>query len=219
MENLYLSDSECLDFSSADSGVSSYFIMTLLICENLEISQKIQESLTKTVEKFKNEASNLSQLTQKLKGSSTSIDAKKYFFEHLPKAGWNIYSVIVNYSDAYTFLSMGGDQNNFYNFLAKLLIEKINFPPVLKTVELMADRYRNKNDLKDFQKYLKNHIQFSMPKLKISINETQKLLDEIQEFQAVDLFCWGIYKKYNGKDKEWYNIFKEFIKFEEIIQS
>jgi hypothetical protein len=32
----------------------------------------------------------------------------------------------------------------------------------------------------------------------------------------VDLFCWGIYRKYERKDEEWYAIFKHTIVFEEI---
>jgi len=36
--------------------------------------------------------------------------------------------------------------------------------------------------------------------------------------QAVDMFCWGIYRKYK-KDKSWYNIFAEKIKYDEMYLS
>jgi len=34
------------------------------------------------------------------------------------------------------------------------------------------------------------------------------------ELQAVDLFCWGIYRKYEQKDMEWYDLFKSKIAYE-----
>jgi hypothetical protein len=39
---------------------------------------------------------------------------------------------------------------------------------------------------------------------------------ENRALQAVDLFCWGIYRKYERKDEEWYAIFKQTIMFEGI---
>jgi hypothetical protein len=34
--------------------------------------------------------------------------------------------------------------------------------------------------------------------------------------QAVDLFAWGIYRKYEHGDTRWYDVFQERIVFEEI---
>jgi len=32
--------------------------------------------------------------------------------------------------------------------------------------------------------------------------------------QAVDLFCWGVFRKYESKDTEWYSNFESQICFE-----
>jgi hypothetical protein len=35
--------------------------------------------------------------------------------------------------------------------------------------------------------------------------------------QAVDLFSWGIFKKYEACDKTWYQVYEERVKFEELV--
>ena len=38
--------------------------------------------------------------------------------------------------------------------------------------------------------------------------------------QAVDLFCWGIFRKYEKKDREWFDIFAvEKVKYEDLYLS
>jgi hypothetical protein len=34
--------------------------------------------------------------------------------------------------------------------------------------------------------------------------------------QAVDLFCWGIFRKYETNDTVWYDAFKDKIKYENL---
>jgi hypothetical protein len=35
-----------------------------------------------------------------------------------------------------------------------------------------------------------------------------------QGLQAVDLFCWGIFRKYETGDAEWYDMYRDAIAFE-----
>ena len=35
--------------------------------------------------------------------------------------------------------------------------------------------------------------------------------------QADDLFCWGIFKKYEAGNTEWYEVFKSKIKYEKLL--
>ena len=34
--------------------------------------------------------------------------------------------------------------------------------------------------------------------------------------QVVDLFCWGLFRKYEAKDTAWYEVFKDKIKYENL---
>ncbi len=34
--------------------------------------------------------------------------------------------------------------------------------------------------------------------------------------QAVDVFSWGIFRKYERKDKEWFDIFREKVKYDSV---
>ncbi|MBI4398612.1 MAG: hypothetical protein HY586_05760 [Candidatus Omnitrophica bacterium] len=39
---------------------------------------------------------------------------------------------------------------------------------------------------------------------------------EVKPLQAVDLFSWGIFRKYEKKDSGWYDVFAEKMKFETL---
>jgi hypothetical protein len=55
------------------------------------------------------------------------------------------------------------------------------------------------------------------PKIPLEIKHKNSCSD--YGLNAVDLFSWGIFRKYERKDWEWYNIFKEKIKFDDIYLS
>ncbi|GAI67500.1 unnamed protein product [marine sediment metagenome] len=52
--------------------------------------------------------------------------------------------------------------------------------------------------------------------LKISLEIKHKISCSNYGLNTVDLFSWGIFRKHERKDWEWYNIFKEKIKFDGI---
>jgi hypothetical protein len=61
--------------------------------------------------------------------------------------------------------------------------------------------------------YVANQLEALLP-LNIPLNIYHERAHENAGLQAVDLFCWGIYKKCEMEDAEWYDIFREAIKFE-----
>jgi len=52
------------------------------------------------------------------------------------------------------------------------------------------------------------------PKAPLEIFQSKS--DEIRGLQAVDMFSWGVFRKYERNDNEWYNIFKKKISFETV---
>ncbi len=45
---------------------------------------------------------------------------------------------------------------NIYNFLPRVLLEKLNLSKVQKNVELVVDRCKNKEEVRDLNQYLMN---------------------------------------------------------------
>jgi len=52
------------------------------------------------------------------------------------------------------------------------------------------------------------------PLVPLSINHS--LSHENKLLQAVDLFAWGFHRKYEARDTQWYEIFREKITFERV---
>jgi hypothetical protein len=143
---------------------------------------------------------------------------KKYFFRQLPENGWYIYSVVLNKSRVLPDLQSKLGKKKLYNFLAKFLIEKIKFPETLNTINLVVDKCKNTTEIKDFNTYLTDQLQASLPHPAVRLDINHEASHKVYELQAVDLFCWGILKKESHQDNEWYNVFKHKIEFEDKIK-
>jgi hypothetical protein len=92
--------------------------------------------------------------------------------------------------------------------IAKTLRNKINRSPKKITYEIKGAKKRE-----EFNTYLFNHLESLLPlNVSLYINHDRSHLNK--GIQAVDLFCWGIFRKYEYKDLDWYNVFADRIKLE-----
>jgi hypothetical protein len=100
-----------------------------------------------------------------------------------------------------------------YNFLARFLIEKLNLSKVQRNVELIVDRCKNKEEVRDFNQYLINQLEALLP-LNTDLNILHLTSQESTGLQAVDLFSWGKFRKYENNDIEWYKVYRDRVRFE-----
>jgi hypothetical protein len=125
---------------------------------------------------------------------------------------WKIYSIILNKERVNKNLRTSHGKRKLYNFLSRVLIEEL--APLLKEtrekVELVVDRSKNKEEIKDFNHYLTNQLQAMLP-LNVPLNIYHLNSFQTCELQAVDLFSWGIFRKFEFHDLEWYNCFSHKI--------
>jgi len=75
---------------------------------------------------------------------------------------------------------------------------------------LTIDKSKGKKGIKEFNEYIIRQLEGRIaPKIPFDIyHEDSK---KIGGLQAVDIFAWGIHRKYENKDLEWYKIFDEKI--------
>ena len=52
------------------------------------------------------------------------------------------------------------------------------------------------------------------PKVPLAIDHL--LSNEDSVLQAVDMFCWGVFRKYERRDEEWYRVFRKKIRYDKI---
>ncbi len=207
---IFLDESGDLGFDFSKPKTSGKFVITLLVCENAEAIEGFRRGVRRTL---KNKLNNRKNKSQELKGTNTTQVIKEYFYRHISSDGWQIYSVILNKSRVYDNLRTKLGKKKLYNFLARFLLEKIDLSKAGNTVNLIMDRCKNKEEIKDFNSYVENQLQGLLP-LDIPLFITHELSHNNSGLQAVDLFCWGIFRKHEGEDEEWYRVYQSAIVYE-----
>ncbi|MCH9022683.1 MAG: DUF3800 domain-containing protein [Planctomycetes bacterium] len=99
-----------------------------------------------------------------------------------------------------------------YNFLSRYLLDKLPLKSTLANVRLIVDRSKNREEIREFNRYVQNHIQGLLP-LNTGFGVEHLDSQEDRGLQAVDLFCWGIFRKYEFGDSAWLGVFNHKIKY------
>jgi len=82
-------------------------------------------------------------------------------------------------------------------------------------VGLVIDRSKSKKEIKEFNAYLIQQLSGKIePRIPLDIDH--HLSHEDLPLQAVDLFSWGIFRKYEKSDREWFDVFKDKIKYDDV---
>ncbi len=210
---VFLDESGDLGFDWSKKGTSRYFTVTVLICENKKAADGMRQAVKRTL-KNKLNYKQSSRKHKELKSTNTTIGIKKYFYNQLPEDGWYIYSVTLNKERVTDHLKTKLGKKKLYNFLARFILEKTFISEVEGTIHFVVDKCKNKAEIKDFNQYIENQLSaISMLETKLDI--THESSEHNLCLQAVDLFCGGIAKKYNG-NKEWYECFRGKIMCDEM---
>lgn len=211
--NLYVDESGDLGFDMLKPGTSKYFVITLLCVK--KDNDKFKGAVIRTLKNKINHRKNNSRIAKELKGAKIPIVLKKYFFKHLPVDGWEIYSVVLDKDKIPTTLKNVQGRKKLYIHMARFLLEKINFPREIKRLDIYIDKSTGNEEAKEFNHYIQSYLRENIAK-KTILNIYHVKSEESFGIQAVDLFCWGIARKYSHLENAWYDIFKHRIRFEGI---
>jgi hypothetical protein len=138
---------------------------------------------------------------------------KRYFFRNVKNNNWSIYTLVLNKVRVEPHLQTKLGKKKLYNFLARFLLEKLNLSEARRNVDLVVDRCKNKEEVRDFNQYLINQLEALLP-LHTDLNISHLTSQESAGLQAVDLFSWGIFRKYENNDPEWYKVYRHKVRFE-----
>ena len=210
---IYLDESGDLGFDFRKPKTSSRFVITLLVCNGRDTSSGFKKAVRRTLRKKLNNKKSAKRRVNELKATETTLAIKKYFFRHVPSEGWRLYSVALNKKRVEKSLRTPQGKKKLYNFLARFLLERVDLSNPGNGVTLVLDKCKNKEDISDFNNYVENQLEALLP-LNIPLNIYHERSHENAGLQAVDLFCWGFYRKYEISDRAWYNCYKGAIAFE-----
>lgn len=210
---IYLDESGDLGFDFTKKKTTKKFVITLLICYSDSARREFTKTVNRTLKNKLNRKKKGSRRIMELKGTGTSIEVKKYFFKHIRNEDWSIVALALNKSRVETHLRTRSGKKKLYNFLSRFLLEKLPLQKASRNVDLVVDRCKNKEEVRDFNQYLINQFEALLP-LNTDLNISHLTSHESAGLQAVDLFCWGIFRKYENNDYEWYDIYKNKVGFE-----
>lgn len=128
-----------------------------------------------------------------------------------PASGWGVYSITINKQNAQPHLTTKLGKVKLYNYLSKVLLEKIPFNDDGNPVTLVLDKSKSKSEIEDFNQYFERQIQGRLP-LNTPLNIYHEDSQANAGLQAVDLFCWGIVRNRARGDNEWLNEYQRFVR-------
>ena len=207
---LYLDESGDLGFDFVNKKPSNFFTITILAVSCLDNNRKILKSVKMTLRrKFRKK----DQVVE-LKGREISLDIKEYLYKQTKGVKFGLYSMTLNKKRVYEELAK--TKSRVYNYISKKVLEQIPFEKNNSDrVQLIIDKSMSKPEIVEFNNYIRRQLEARLnPKIPLDIYHWHS--HENYGLQAVDVFCWGIFQKYERKKTDWYNVYaKDKLIFDE----
>ena len=210
---LYLDESGDLGFDFVNKKPSKFFTVTILALSSRDANRQLIKASKKALRRKLNNPKHRKRMIYELKGTGTELEVKKYFFKQVKNIKFGIYSITLNKKKVFERLAK--NKSRVYNYISRRVLDKIPFEKNNgDRVELIIDKSMAKPEIAEFNSYIRRQLEGRLsPSTPLDIYHW--LSHENYGLQAVDLFCWGIFQKYERQNKEWFNIFSEKVIFEE----
>jgi len=204
---LYLDESGDLGFDFFAKKPSKYFTVTVLTVSGAVNNRRLLNAVKKTVKR------KLPIEQAEMKGTKDSMVVKEYFYRQVSAIPFDIYAITLNKRRVYDSLSKQKDR--VYNFIARNALEKIPVENASTRIQVIIDKSKSKKEIREFNEYIIRHIKGRIdPQIPLDIYHWTS--HENLGLQAVDTFSWGIFRKYEKKDYEWFSIFKENVRYDTV---
>lgn len=211
---LYLDESGDLGFDFVNKKPSKFFTVTILALENIETNRRLIKAIKVVLRRKLNPKNKRKRLVFELKGTGTTLEIKKYFYKQVKDIEFGLWSMTLNKRRVYERLIK--EKSKIYNFIARQVLDRIPLErDNNERVELIIDRSKSKREIEEFNSYIRNQLEGKLnPKTLLEMKHRKS--HETPGLQAADIFCWGIFEKYERGRKEWREVFKDKIKFDDV---
>lgn len=210
---IFLDESGDLGFDFKKRKTTKKFVITLMVCYSNGAREELRKAVKRTLKNKLKRNQKRKRSTRELKGTNTTLEVKKYFYRNIKNDDWTVYTLALDKLRVTHHLRTKVGKKKLYNFLARLLLERLELSVVGQNVELVIDRSKNKDEIRDFNEYVLNQLEGLLP-LNTDLYISHLSSRESAELQATDVFSWGIFRKYEKDDTAWYDIFRERISYE-----
>ena len=204
---LYLDESGDLGFDFFGKRPSKFFTVTILALRETSNNRALINAVRKTTRRKLRRHP-----TAELKGSHTSIGVKRYFYGLARPIPFGIYALTLNKRRVYEELAQ--KKHRVYNFIARNVLDQVPIEKASTRVLLVIDKSKSRREIGKFNSYVVRQLQGRLePKVPLDIYHHSS--QENPGLQAADLFSWGIFRKYERGDQEWYGVFREKIQYDD----
>jgi hypothetical protein len=202
---LYLDESGDLGFDFFARQPSKYFTVTILAVQGVENNRVLLKAVKKAIKR------KLPRGQMELKGAKDSISVKKYFYSLAEDIPFEIYAVTLNKRRVYE--SLAKQRDRVYNFIARNVLDKIPVESASTRIAVIIDKSKSRKEIREFNEYIVRHVKGRIdPRVPLDIGHWAS--HENAGLQAVDAFSWGIFRKYEREDCEWFNVFRKKIRYD-----
>lgn len=213
MTFLYLDESGDLGFDFVNRHPSKYFTVCILIVKNRLHKKIIERAVKRTLRNKVNFGKKKHRIAEELKGISSTLTVKRYFYNQITDLDFEIFSLSLN--KIRVFEELVRQKPRVYNWVARLLLEKIKLNDVKDRIAFTLDKSKGIRGIMEFNSYIRNQLESELnPQIPLEIYHKDS--KEIPCLQAADLFAWGIRRKYENQDTQWYDVYKSKIIFDEV---
>jgi len=210
---LYVDESGDLGFDFVTKRPSRFFTVCILAVNGMQNTKKITKAVQRTLRRKVNPKNKRRRIVHELKGSSTTLQVKKYFFQSVKDVDFYIYALTLNKKRVYQDLVT--DKSRIYNWVTRLLLDNLDFSHAMARITLVLDKSKSKREIKEFNSYIKRQLEERIdPRIPLNIEHKDSV--KVLPLQAADLFSWGIFRKYERKDTTWFKIFQAKVGFDSV---
>ena len=210
---LYLDESGDLGFDFVNKKPSKFFTITILVIKGNIENRLLFKAVKKTLRRRLNPRGKRKRIVAELKGTKTTLEIKKYFYEQVKSLNFNIYAIALNKRRLYEYLIK--NKSRVYNFIARNVLDQISFKEAKIKVELIIDKSKSKPEIVEFNGYIRRQLEAELdPKIPLNIYHFSSI--ESGGLQAADMFSYGIFEKHERRRMDWLNIFKEKLMYDSV---
>lgn len=211
--HVFLDESGGLSFDFTKGGTTRFFVVCLLVVPTASDHRRLLQAVERTIHHKLHKGRQPRKPTDELKGTQTPLSVKQYFFRQAQAAAFSIYALILNKSTVYE--TVRREPGRLYDDMAQTLITRCPLYQARDRIYLILDRRLPGSEIRAFNQSLLVKLQRFLP-VRTPCEFFHQPSQEHKGIQAADLFCWGIFRKYERDDERWYGIFQERIVLEEV---
>ncbi len=210
---LYLDESGDLGFDFVNKKPSKYFTIAILAVRGYKENRTLLKAVGKTLKRKLNPKSKRKRLVSELKATKTTLEIKKYFYQQVKSINFGIYSITLNKRRVYETLIQ--NKSRVYNFVARSVLDQIPFDDENTRVELIIDKSKSKPEILDFNSYIRRQLEARIePNVPLDIYHWNA--ESSGGLQAADMFCRGIFERYERKKYDWLNVFQSKVRYDSL---